>query len=603
MSFITGDAAKQRLIPLLLLGALLLLPLAGHGQEAAPPEQGEPAAAGDASAPGTAAEAPPPLELEPLSSPPAAASVSSAAVEDVPNDNGQALGVSFDWAEPAAEGVTVSVELKPDSAILEEFKLSDAEQARLDSAREKLKSDLGSLIADRDAKALEVAAADEARTAAKNVITQTKDYAGLAELERAYWKAKSEMDSLQDRIDGVQNRFAARGGRKLLEKQRKYEYLSAALAAEWLPTDIAGVPAAEVDSRGAHAPLYGREPDNAEQPWLMVSQILAPLPEALAAQAEELHSSYGEDLAPGIPFPLKNGQQYQVRLAFSGPEGSSPALVDAGPGTPRQSFFKSTLASHFIIATLYALIILSAIMLARRNPNLFIRRIAGLEAVDEAIGRATEMGKPVLYLNGMDALSELSTLSAINILGRVSRRIADFDSDLLVPCRDPVVFSVAQEVVKQGYAEQGRPDAFRASNIYFVTDDQFSYTASVCAIMIRERPAANFFMGYYYAESLLLAETGASTGAIQIAGTDSPNQLPFFITTCDYTLIGEELYAASAYLSREPLLLGSLKGQDVGKALMMLLILLQTILFVAQFATGNAAGEPWDWLVKMVEPL
>ena len=121
--------------------------------------------------------------------------------------------------------------------------------------------------------------------------------------------------------------------------------------------------------------------------------------------------------------------------------------------------------------------------------------------------------------------------------------------------------------------------------------------------MIRERPAANFFMGYYYAESLLLAETGASTGAIQIAGTDSPNQLPFFITTCDYTLIGEELYAASAYLSREPLLLGSLKGQDLGKALMMLLILIQTIIFVAQFVTGHAADAPWDALVKMVEPL
>ena len=63
----------------------------------------------------------------------------------------------------------------------------------------------------------------------------------------------------------------------------------------------------------------------------------------------------------------------------------------------------------------------------------------------------------------------------------------------------------------------------------------------------------------------ILAETGASTGAIQIAGTDSVFQLPFFITACDYTLIGEELYAASAYLSREPLLLGSLKGQDYGK--------------------------------------
>ena len=85
-------------------------------------------------------------------------------------------------------------------------------------------------------------------------------------------------------------------------------------------------------------------------------------------------------------------------------------------------------------------------------------------------------------------------------------------------------------------------------------------------------------MGMFYAESLLLAETGASTGAIQIAGTDALAQLPFFITACDYTLIGEELYAASAYLSKEPLLLGSLKGQDTAKMVFMIGIILGTLL-------------------------
>ena len=96
--------------------------------------------------------------------------------------------------------------------------------------------------------------------------------------------------------------------------------------------------------------------------------------------------------------------------------------------------------------------------------------------------------------------------------------------------------------------------------------------------MMRDKPAANFFMGYYYAEALILTETGASTGAIQIAGTDASTQLPFFVTTCDYTLIGEELYAASAYLSREPLVLGSLKGQDMAKVFMMVMIIIGTLL-------------------------
>ena len=75
----------------------------------------------------------------------------------------------------------------------------------------------------------------------------------------------------------------------------------------------------------------------------------------------------------------------------------------------------------------------------------------------------------------------------------------------------------------------------------------------------------------------MLAETGNSTGAIQIAGTASASQLPFFVAACDYTLIGEELYAASAYLSDDPMQIGSLKGQDAAKALIMALIILGVI--------------------------
>jgi hypothetical protein len=63
-------------------------------------------------------------------------------------------------------------------------------------------------------------------------------------------------------------------------------------------------------------------------------------------------------------------------------------------------------------------------------------------------------------------------------------------------------------------------------------------------------------------------------GAIQIAGTAQPSQLPFFVTACDYTLIGEELFAASAYLSKQPLLLGSLKGQDYGKGLIIIILII-----------------------------
>jgi len=105
--------------------------------------------------------------------------------------------------------------------------------------------------------------------------------------------------------------------------------------------------------------------------------------------------------------------------------------------------------------------------------------------------------------------------------------------------------------------------------------------------MMRDRPATNFYLGMFWAESLLLAETGSLSGAIQIAGTDAVTQLPFFITTCDYTLIGEELYAASAYLGREPRQLGAVKGQDACKAIIMALIVLGLLFSIVYMITGN----------------
>jgi hypothetical protein len=114
--------------------------------------------------------------------------------------------------------------------------------------------------------------------------------------------------------------------------------------------------------------------------------------------------------------------------------------------------------------------------------------------------------------------------------------------------------------------------------VYYVTDEQFGYVAALDGLMLRDRPAACFYLGAFFAESLILAETGNSIGAIQVAGTAQPTQLPFFVAACDYTLIGEELFAASAYLSHDLRALGSLRGQDVGKALAMIAISLGVVL-------------------------
>ncbi len=214
---------------------------------------------------------------------------------------------------------------------------------------------------------------------------------------------------------------------------------------------------------------------------------------------------------------------------------------------------------------------------AKVGKSLFIRKIPGLEAIEDAVGRATEMGRTVLFIPGIQELDDIQTIAGVTILGRIAKITAEYETPLMVPVRYPLVFAGAQETVKQSYMEVGKSDSYQEDTVRYVAGEQFAFTAHVNGWMMREKPAANIYMGGFYAESLLLAENGFAAGAIQIAGTAETAQLPFFIVSCDYTLIGEELYAASAYLSHEPLLLGGLKGQDLFKATLIAMILLGVI--------------------------
>ncbi|RKU31726.1 hypothetical protein C6495_12240 [Candidatus Poribacteria bacterium] len=232
----------------------------------------------------------------------------------------------------------------------------------------------------------------------------------------------------------------------------------------------------------------------------------------------------------------------------------------------------------FCAMLIFSAAIVGNIYYARSGKEIFVRRIPGLEAVDEALGRATEMGRSILYVLGLGGVSDPATIASMTILGQVARQTADYETPLRVPCNDPIVLNVVREMVKTAYLNEGRPDAYTEENIFFLTDSQFAYAAGVDGIMIREKPAAVFLQGTFYAESLILAETGNSIGAIQIAGTTSEHQLPFFIAACDYTLIGEELYAATAYLSKEPMFLGSLRGQDWGKVIIFGVLVLGLVL-------------------------
>ena len=288
---------------------------------------------------------------------------------------------------------------------------------------------------------------------------------------------------------------------------------------------------------------------------------------------------------------VENNKEYYYRVDVAGKLGTRASCEIAGPVQAKPQWFNRNRLAVLVFALIYGGLVILYIEFAKRDRGMFVRRIAGLDAIDEAVGRSTEMGKPILFSFGIGYLTDVATLAALSILRRVARRAAEYETRILVPNYDPIVMTAAQETVKQAFSEAGRPDLYQESDVTFLTADQFGYAAGVDGIMLREKPGTVFLQGVFYAEALILAETAHSVGAIQIAGTNMATQLPFFIAACDYTLIGEELFAASAYLDRDPQLLGSLKSEDMAKIITVAIIAVVSIVGTVGAILASVSGK------------
>jgi len=226
---------------------------------------------------------------------------------------------------------------------------------------------------------------------------------------------------------------------------------------------------------------------------------------------------------------------------------------------------------------------------ARKGKSISIRRVAGLDALDEAVGRATEMGMGIHYTMGLQAF-EADTFASFEILRYAATQAAKRDVPIIVTNFRAAIHPITEEIVRNAFLGEGKPESYKADNVRFLAEQQLAYASGVIGVLEREKIAANLMFGPFFAESLIIAETGQKMGCIQVAGTSRVAQLPFFITVSDYTLLGEELFAASAYLSRQPALLGSLMAQDFGKLVAVLLIIVGAVMRTA----GN------HWLHRML---
>ena len=226
-----------------------------------------------------------------------------------------------------------------------------------------------------------------------------------------------------------------------------------------------------------------------------------------------------------------------------------------------------------VASAVCAVLTMTALWRARRGKDYPLRELPALRAVDDALGRAAEMGRPILFTTGYGGdIQRPTTIAALGVFANIAERAATYDCTIIFPSSDPLIMAAAQEVGRESYTRAGYPDRFHPDEFTYVGSSQFGYAAAVEGEIGRRRPASIFLLGTFEAEALILAEAGSWTGAMQIAGTDSTIQLSFFLISCDYTLIGEEVFAAAGYLTRNPSTLASIWSQDILKLLVALFL-------------------------------
>lgn len=208
---------------------------------------------------------------------------------------------------------------------------------------------------------------------------------------------------------------------------------------------------------------------------------------------------------------------------------------------------------------------------SRNGHNIKVRTLPAMQAIPEAVGRAAEMGQPLFWTPGVggglnDATQGPQILASISILQYVAEECVKAGVEMACFTSLADALPLIEETLRTAYLSQGKPEEFNPEMLRYI-NGQSAYLTGVLGYFQRERPASNILVGGFYYESVVIGEAGNHIGAMQIGGTNNTHQMPFLVATCDYMLLAEELYAAGASISDDPDLLGSIKGEDTIKLL------------------------------------
>ena len=194
-----------------------------------------------------------------------------------------------------------------------------------------------------------------------------------------------------------------------------------------------------------------------------------------------------------------------------------------------------------------------------------LRSIPAYDLLKQAITDAAESGD-VIHLSAgsgtVGGASSADTLAGVQAAGHLLARAATEGVATLTTTASPLVLPLLQSAAEQAYRRAGADDEYDPERVRFAGDDRNAYAANLTDALRTEGVSTSMLLGSLAEETLFIGERGRSAGVTQVVGTASTRALPYAVTTADATIVGEEMYAAGAYLGGQLAQKASLLAQD-----------------------------------------
>jgi len=222
-----------------------------------------------------------------------------------------------------------------------------------------------------------------------------------------------------------------------------------------------------------------------------------------------------------------------------------------------------------------ALLLLVLSLIKRKSPPTW-RVIPQLTKLSRAVDLSVEDGTRLFISLGRTSLltpRAAAPLAGLGLLRHIAERTSLSDNPPVVVGGEASLALLAQDTLQAGYQSMGADDLYQPMSGRLSGMTPFSAAAGAMPIIRDENISASMLVGDFGVEAALLADAAERQNAFLLgASTDLSSQAALFASAQE-PLIGEELFAANAYLDPGDSRSAALTVQDFLRWVIILVLL------------------------------